>query len=153
MRTAFFLSQVFVLSSMFQSHACVTHRPWLITQRNTLGFWEDMSFVHLQKECLRKTSVGEVERGKKSEEKNDDREREILAICDVGCNPNHCPQSPGTCLTTSLCTGSLTNTAARGSYTHKRCNSHLCFMTAQTQKFSVYKKIIALPLQGCKMCI
>ena len=33
------------------------------------------------------------------------KETETPAICESGSDPNHCPQSPGTCLTASFCNG------------------------------------------------
>lgn len=54
------------------------------------------------------------------------KETETPAICECGSEPNHCPQSPGTCLTASFCNGSpalLPQTTGLWNHTQKH-SSH-----------------------------
>lgn len=58
-------------------------------------------------------------------EQDSQRKKETPAICEAGRDPNHCPQSPGTCLAASLCNSSpAASHANRPAEPHAKKNTH-----------------------------
>lgn len=75
------------------------------------------------------------------------KEPETPAICESGTEPNHCPQSPGTCLTESFCNGStelLPQTTGPGNHTRKN--------TAATRDQCTVRVIKGLERRYLKTC-